>query len=910
MSSIVQKSFRGMSADVNPHDAPEGTVKDALNVVFRRIGVAEPRNGLFGLATSGFSAVANVQQMVPYDSGLCILDDAKVCLLDVGSSAVAVTDPDSAALAPFDGYCGTAQARGNLYIGTSKGIQKVTGADATSSEFAGVGANGSYVGLESFPDANENWLADGFVVGYRCVIRRKDANGVITRSRPSIAMRAKNTAAAAARSVEIELHVDTTPLAVGDVIEVYRTISVDASISNDLVPDTYYFAFEVEHDGSSSYQFVDDAPESDLGATLYSGELPASAKPYAGKCLASFAGSLFVGNCIGPYSKRLALKGGLNPIYEYINTTCSYTSGSPTITLGSTDVNLLGAAIEVGMIIEGTDWPNGTRVSSVSLPTITADQNATGTNAAGEVHFVDVVTINGSDSDVRLLFLENVDSSGLEYISERGIDDSANTSGPVNSIYFGGGLIIREVQPGGTAPTIKSTNAAIIWQEPIPEYDETAEAFERDVEPALLQWSLLDQPEMFTPGIGQAWVGNQQKAIWALQTYGDRLFIFKEDGVWILSGATERSGFRLDRFSDHIIMTPRHVCSTEQGVAVWTSDGIVIMSDSGAIDEISAQRVDAFLGRFPAPSDDPSVIAGNMFYDPANNELHFLAENLADATGHPTYDAPMHLVWNAKTRGWSRWALQSDAVVGCSPGYDNARHSFLTNESGNARIWSCVVPDVQAALEDGYCDTYEEATGLTVTMNQVSGSAWYFDHSFAAEIAPKAGDMVGRGSWFNLKGIVTSTADQGGGVTRVFFTILTGSLIDTSLYGSVFVVSAYTSEILLHALSPSSKAGWSMWQQTRWKLEGRTGLVNAVVGATSDNSLTEETRTLSEGTGALHANGRAGYPPWSPRHLYGRSHATAQSVSPFLRITEAGSVWALSACETEYERGSLEVSRA
>lgn len=917
MPTIRHKRFVGMNADINPDEAPEGVLADALNVVFRRPGVAEPRPGMYGKDASDLTAINNAQNMVPYDGGVVVLDDAKVCTVPSASSAseVRLSAPDKA-ITPHDGYCSATKARGNLYMATDLGVLKMTSASDTTADRAGV-TKGIYFLSVTTVSGYTDWWADGYVVGYRAVLRRTDANGVVTRSRPTAMFYTQNNDAAdRTPQIYIDNLYDTES---GDVIELYRT----RSVSGDVPPYETYFAIEVVTPGPVTV--IDQTTDDELGAAIFSDSLPATAPPDVAKVAALFAGSVFFGNVTGRQYKRLVMVGGqyLGNVYDpasgvvttygaRVKTTSAVTSGSDSITVGTTDYEPQGGGIVVGQFVNSSYFPSSTRVTAVSLPTVTVDQDATGTDASADVFFEDVISVTDDVSTIEHRAYGLTERGRLAFSVET-YGDLVNAINP-SGIGAYRGFIIRDRFADSGQMTIKATNGSTLYEDPLPDWGDTPEAFDVDDEPALLTWSLRDRPEMFTPGVGQAWIGDQKKAIWALAAHGDRMFIFKEDGIWVLEGASERSGFRLDLLSaDHRIMTPRHVCTTEIGVAAWTDAGIIIIDDAGGIDNISARWVDKYLGRFPKPSDDPSVTSGNMFYDAASNELHFIAENLSDVSSHPDLAAPMHLVWNSQTRAWGRWALKSDAIVGCSPGYESTRASFLSDFDGSTpRIWSARIPSEQGDQEYAWADLFEEDSPfITVDFTKVDDTTGYFDYTPGAEFVPAAGDVVATTGFVGgFKALVTSVDDLGGGEFRSH--VVGPSMPSPGPSVILLIIRGYETTLRLPMQSGPATAEWKRWLQARWQLVGPTGLYRATAGANSTDSLADDSIAIAGGVLAGHDDNSTSTPdapPWSPHYLFSRDHASAQMVAPYLTVREAGAIYMVAACAIQYERGSMEVSR-
>ena len=921
MPSITHKSFRGMNNDVNPLGASEGLVKDALNVVFRRPGMAEPRDGMRGSDPSDHSGVAAVQRMVSYRGKVVLLDDAEVNLSEEDASASEVTFFGGSLGNGYNGYCSAVEMRGNLYMAHEEGPLKITGPTDTAAERAGV--SNAYAQISNLFWADEtaesiSWWQNGYTIGYRAIVRRTDANGVVTRSRPTELVFKQNT--------DGGLRTPTLDIAVvaeaGDVIEVYRTRSVNGTVP----PAQTFLAFEYVYGTASS--FYDRCPDDNLGAAMPFDEGPRPAVPYAGKCLASFAGSLFLGNVTSPQYLELAPRDGSGVKDAYTEAVASVTSGSDTITVNTINRQPAGSQLAVGQYIwgDGVTIPGGgvyiDAVSGTGPWTVTMSSNAIGTDPSVALRISEVVELSNGAGGVAGVVLDTIRAQsyiGVQLEAQTTADRRGTDHGDAS--FDLGAVRFYEPRPGGRlsypsgtafAYAIRASNGDTMFTQEFATFEDgSGTPFSQDVEPALLMWSLLDQPEMFTPGVGQAYVGVQSKAIWSLESRGDRLFIFKEDGIFVLEGASERSGFRIDKLdSDHIVMTPRHTCVTEFGVAAWTKAGVILVDDGGAIRNLSAHVVDEWLGRFGDPSDDPDEIGGQLFYNAEDHELHLIAKNGQNA--NPGDYEYVHLVWNSHTNAWSRWELKWPALAGCSPGYAGRRVAFFTNDT-SPRVWHDL-RRVNLAFENpeemGLSDQLAEFFLGSFSYVLAGSDSAYFDYTPTAETLLAAGD-----GWIlnnSARYIVTSVQSLGGGVYRVhLYADPDHQTLTSTGTRNAWVLYAFTSSLRLHAQGGEGDAP-KFWESVRWKQAPGSRVYQATVGARSSTYRSDESEVQTnklDRADSYVPTYDADIDVWHPRYLFGRNHATAEFVEPFIQIREAGAYFGLNGAEIRYERGPEVMAR-
>lgn len=922
MSSIIHKTFRGMNTDISPHDAPDGLLRDALNVVFRRPGMAEPRDGMFGSDPDDHSGVAAVQRMVPYDGKVVLLDDAEVNISEEGQSAAEATFVGGSIQGIYDGYCSTAEVRGNLYVATAQGPLKISSSDDTTAIEAGVTNAYAQISGSGFfwvdeTASGDSWWPDDSTIGYRAVVRRTDANGVVSRSFPTEMVFIKNTDGGL-RTPKISIAVVAVA---GDVIEVYRT----RSIAGDVPPAYTFLAFEFVYQ-SAGPLFYDRCPDDNLGASMPFDEGPRPDVPYAGKCLASYAGSMFMGNVTSPQYFALAPLDGVGVKDAVTEAVGDFTNGSPTFTVNTINRQPRGSELVVGQYIRGNppEIPGGgayiTAVTGTGPWTVTMTENAGNTNASKTFNVSDVVRVDDGAVDSVDAFLQfirpqsfiNVQVGTYTTADKRGTThgDASFDLGTIVMVQPRPG--IRQSYPSGTLHqlTIRATNGATMYQREVaPLTGGSPTPFDQDVEPALLMWSLLDKPEMFTPGVGQVYVGDTGKAIWSLEASGDRLWIFKQDGIFVLEGASERSGFRLDKVdSDHILMTPRHTCVTEFGVMAWTKAGVILIDNGGGMRNVSAHRVDEWLGRFGDPSDDPSEIGGQLFYNAEDHELHLVAQNGQNA--NPGDYEYVHLVWNSHTDAWSRWELKWPALCGCAPGYAGRRTAFFTDDT-NPRVWH----DLRRVSRPQF---QPEETALGDRLAEMEASS-YFDYTNVgdgiayADYTPTAETMLAAGDSLTINNttrfIVTSMEDIGGGDYRahLYADPALQTVSGSSSGYSFWAVMAFTSLLRLHA------QGWrgdapKLWQSVRWKMAPGSRVYQAVVGTRSSTNRADESETQ---TNKLDNSGNYSdaIDVWHPRYLVGRNHATAEHVEPFIQIREGGAYFGINGAEIRFERGPQVMGR-
>lgn len=910
--AVSRRRLSGLNTEANYREAPEGALGEALNVVCRRLGIIEPRPGMYQSAV--ISALADAQRIVPFDGDVVALDDTEAVQLSSGSN---ITNQGYSAgqLQGFDGFCSAAEMRGNLYIGTQDGVQKVLSKSATGAFFAGEPSFIEFadVTVNASAEASENWLQVGDGCAYRFVVRQEDGNGVVRRSSPSHPMFVEN-AAAGARRLKLDIYLNTNGYFSNHWIEVYRTASSSAG-----VPADSYFLVQ-EHPitvgiiAAGMVTLYDTKPNTELGEELYTnpglGDSPYN-PPRPAKVLAAFAGSLFCGNLTSWSYQFLRSAINVRQVPD-MTVDLDVTVGLPTATLNSQSPNYPGLQFREGMVVQhATYFPSGARVTDITGSTVTFDTNASASGSGVTMNASDIIEVTNGVSTER--YLANFIVRGS--MTNLTIHPAATTgpSGLVNARYVDGyfdfdgtGLPTRwniylEAMPDAGPLQIRVTNAVVRWGGQINEYAAGFGDMEADIEPALLEWSLLDQPESFIRGIEQTYVGDRGKALWAAVESGRRLYLTKADeGIYVLDGETHRSGFRLEKLTQqHKPMSPRHICAGPDGLYVWTTEGVVEIGAGGGIKPLTAQRITSKLRRFEASE---TTLLGNMWF--ADSEVHLTArQTLADQ------ERAVHLVYNTQTGEWTEWQLSAPSVVGCAPGRplygELARMAVLTNDAGTVHLWQvpAIVTESGNEVPPEYyaADLLTGSTQMIATPQATSEANVYSVFLNSALLAlPSAGDMLISiaEQW---KGIVTDVEHV---IETVYEVTFYSRDDDPTVSTLIQVLYAFMARVKLRPQTSTDPLLWRHWIGAYWEMLGPMSLYRCYAGASSSDSEIELRALQKSRKFPPYDDLTLSQMGWAPRYLFHRKHATAREVEPYLQIEEAGAIWALGAVSMEERRAS------
>lgn len=655
MGAVAEKTgLTGLATNIAETQAPPGTLIEAENVVVRRPGCIEPRDGFQLVQTlgSGFAAYGfswRTKDFILRNNGSNVFDwrDTAGATYRYAGLSASLSDPQPYRRDIFS----RAEARANLYLPYSEGVLKMTG-DA-----------GPWVSTGQVPRAAPDsaglitgtWLGNNEQVSYRAVCVKKDANGVTVRSIPSGALLVSNTSGSA-KSVSVHLIVSNTTGApfVFDSIELYRTRNFPTSVLPD---DEHRLVATFPATGITSWP--DHVAPSAMGAVLYTapsrgGISQQNERPPACALAALFRRSLFFANTRGPKRLKIsytfaaaALSGSATGIGTRVYTG-NVSTGTNTILLMSSTVGL-----EKGMKVSvPTAFSNAT-ITNISGTTLTLDANSAATVVGATVTCTDAVSIStlfggqwqATGSFLTALVIQNP-TGGLT-----GYNVTPAESG------FGITQVLEAMLRGTASVTIKATHGSE-YNPPLPNFDGTAQEFEQDTWPGAIYWSKPDEPE-HVRSIDYAYVGEQNKAILGLIPTRDALFVVKEDGIFRLTGSD--GVWRVDPFDPTARCVLPGSVRALRGRGVFLGDrGVAIVSDesgielaSAAINDLVKPLVDQVLAGWASTGfyELPGMAGGNASCVFERESEYTLARGSTVAP----------LVYNDLTGAWTTLAYYSHA---------------------------------------------------------------------------------------------------------------------------------------------------------------------------------------------------------------------------------------------------------
>lgn len=604
MSIEQRENFRGLYTNVAETKAPPSTLRIADNVVVRKPGALEQRQGFDYSAKYSEGEVGvdqdwlntiNYADEVIYESSTRFWSKLRGYVVDwVDLPAFGAVPPKRFRKDSF----ASSVMRGNLYIPMAEGVMRWPLSDDQQMELSG--QHSSRVGLSqtSFSLATNNALANGFQWAYRAVLKCTDKNGLITRSRPTGAFAFQNTLGTAG-ACRIVVSCVPRPRE-GEVVELYRGRQFPNSVSPD---DEMALVKTFSRDDIpvTSAVYIDDLPDNKRGAALYTspsqlGMVAASDCPPAAAFSETYRGCLFLGNVRGP--ARIVLSWNSAP---GVNAPVSGETGNGTRTVsfnttaGSAQVTGITpiAGVRVGQALSGYGTIKTLVGSTATLVNFDGTpQLASTTGLVTNVSCIDAAWIKGPKRgnldgayDWCFAYYPYFIIGGQLYLTPTALffvtppEPTYRYTAVIESVHRAplslelGASHGEEMSPPIAAP-----------------FSAKGTAFDQDVLPYGLVWSEPDQPENF-PSVNYALIGDRTKHILGLCATRDALFVFKEDGIWRLSGYGGQ--WSIDAFDlTTFCVLPSSIKKLNNRIFMLSNKGVVAIDDTNGVVVISTPIAD------------------------------------------------------------------------------------------------------------------------------------------------------------------------------------------------------------------------------------------------------------------------------------------------------------------------------
>lgn len=702
----------------NLSEVPPGALMVADNIVVDKDSVAESRRGqdFYGDTLTG-----TIGSMFNYKDTIIVQHDGTLSY-------------DSDGAGTWVAYSGTynphgelermksTQANRNMYFATEEGVYKldsVTGVPVLAGVVKGLDGSGTTTGASGFMSHNTN-------VAYRIVWGYTDANGNVILGAPSQRIIVTNSSGGT-RDINLTFTIPSS-ITTSYFYQVYRS-----PMSIDLATDPSDELALVYEDSPSSAEITakevtitDNTPEDLRGAALYTnasqeGIENANDEPPLSVDLTTFKNHTFYFNTETKQTKLITLVAvdGTDGI-RYITRTGDTHTNTTIDDLSST------SDLKVGMRVIGSGIPSNTTIVSIDSSTSITISNAATTSLNNtSLEFQDWIAIGsdifygGSSESVSTnQFLVTTAGTAAEDIEDTAISlvkvmNKASGNTDFYAYYLSGfddlpGQIQIQARTLGSAALALTSSRGSAFNPELPSSGSTVTT-DNEVRPNRVYISKENQPEA-VPALSYIDIGSRDADILRGIALRDGVFVFKEDGIYRISGET-RANFRVSPFDNTALLVgPDTAISFNNQIYCHSDQGVVAVSDNGV----------QIIGR------------------PIENELNEISEftnftTLAHAVGYesdrkyilyvPTDDedtyATQAFAYNALTNVWTRWTTpRTSAFVNPT---DN---KLYTGHPTNGYVYKENKTFTRFDhADESYAVTISSASGAVITLASVTNVA-------------------------------------------------------------------------------------------------------------------------------------------------------------------------------------------
>jgi len=712
MKETLNLKLQGLFTSPNNLSAvPQGALEIAENVVIDKANIVESRKG-----------------QKQYGSALTVSSDAVQKLFNYSTNTLANYNNklayDSDGLGTFVDYTGSyaqpaadykmrsLEANKNFYFTTTAGIYKLDSITSTPIK-AGVSRA---LGGSAVLNAVTGFLVANSSVAYRIVWGYTDLNGNLVLGAPSQRVIVQNA------TVD-SYNVNVSFLIPDDVTtsyfyQIYRSLGTLTSTDTpsdelQLVAQASPTAGEIT---AKTFTITDITPYSLMRATLYTspsqqGILNSNLQPPLAMDMAIFKNCALYANTTQKHNKILTMIGADFPsISYYVDASVGTTSGLPTLTtIAST------ADLRVGMRCVGTGIPTNTTILTIdSANQVTMTANATAT-ASVSVEFQDRFTANsinywaGSSNSVStntfLLYKAstpaiNIDQSTINLVN---LINTSTSNTTLYAYYLSGlddlpGQFQLENRSLATSSFAITSTAGSSFSPVLPTSGTTVSST-NETNTNRIFISKTGQVES-VPALRYFDVGSANFPIKRIIALRDGVFIFKQDGIFRLSGETFESFTVALIDNTTSLLVPESAVAFNNQVFCFGDQGIIAVSDSG-VQILSVPIEDQVL---KLSSDNYSNFVDLSFavgYESSRQYIFFTVTEAND-----TY-CTKAFVYNSLTSSFTTWIM--DRTCGFIKNSDDKL--YMAKPSGQVMV------ERKSFTNDDYADEEFAVTISSVVSN-------------------------------------------------------------------------------------------------------------------------------------------------------------------------------------------------
>ena len=641
----------------NPNDlskVPIGSLTKAKNIVINRDGKADGRRGLKAYGTSFQSFGTVVDSGFVYQNHLIWhIDDTFIYDSDQLGTWIAYTGTFGIPSGAFAVH--SVQSNKNIYWTTDSGIQKLDIYNGT------IKAAGSPRGLDGSGTTTgaSGWFEDQTQVAYRIIWGYVDANDNEILGAPSERIIVANNSGGS-RNVSLTFTIPGV-VTTSYFYQIYRSpMSVDLNTPPN---DEEQLVIQDNPSGAEitagTVTLTDAVPDELKGATIYTAESQQG---------------ISQSNFQPPIATDMAL---FKNFVFYANLTDRQ----------FIDLTLLSVGAPNGLVVNDTITIDG------DIYTAKAVENA----AAAQF----LVYSAGTPS-------ENIDTTARSLVH---VINTYSGNTDIYAYYVSGfndlpGQIFLEERGIGGSPFTLSVSRPSAWFF-------SASTSTNDVAPAQIRIAKFQQPEAVPTVNNLGNIGSADKAILRILSLRNSVFIFKEDGVFRITG-DDLTSFAVTPWDTTVnLKAPESAVLLNNQIYCFTTQGIIAVSETGSA--IVSRPIERDLLEISASqfTNFDSVTFGIGY----ESEREYLLNTISSTTDTTSTQTP---VYNYITNAFSNWEFSHSVTAGLVNSFDNKLY-MASGDSSFPYIYQerKMFTETDFA-DDEFSVTITAFSGLTINVNDTT----------------------------------------------------------------------------------------------------------------------------------------------------------------------------------------------
>jgi hypothetical protein len=588
---------------------PSGALLIANNTILDKPGVIEPRRGIKYYGNKFSEATDRAKQLLQYRDRL---------ILHINNTLA--YDDNNGNLSYFFGTYNSASeyrikstsARGNFYFTTDNGVMRISAQNANEFTTESGFIRSAGIPFPIQPTAQINTSVTGFLgvglqCGYKVVFGYRDNNNNDLLGSPSSALVITNNTATPNVGIDLTFKLPSQINSQQNYYRVYRTQGTE--VADDLYRLVYQGAINSNDINLGQITYTDKLSDESWysGITLYTnstdeGPLASNDPPPFSEDIATYSNHTFYSNTRQQHQILLSLQstssftansstitftdGSITSTYTYVNTSENITLKHVLI---SNDPNPTIAANETARsLVRVINAQNDEFFNASFLPAGAADiitgnvliRKKDYSTTPIYIGSLDLTTVSSYSPEINKIFTNIVSTGASATINTTVNHDFISKS---NVFIFG-------------ADTVKSINGlqrisnltANTFQIPIEVTSIILNGYTMTTNYASnnydfgnrLYYSKYNQPESVPFG-NYFDIGSKDKPIKRIVALRESLFIFKQDGIYRLTGDSI-SNFSVALFDNtNIIVAPDTAVVLDNQIFVFTTQGIIKLSEVG-----------------------------------------------------------------------------------------------------------------------------------------------------------------------------------------------------------------------------------------------------------------------------------------------------------------------------------------